>query len=64
MPWREDMRRKATGLQFNACGRLALAHPAARPWTGFWTIIPAISARLLTSADTTWLSAMIFLDLG
>jgi len=36
MAWREDMRRKATGTQFNACGRLTLAHPPSRPWTGYW----------------------------
>jgi ISXO2-like transposase domain len=32
MEWREDMRRKATGTQFNACGRLTLAHPPSRLW--------------------------------
>ena len=36
MAWREGMRRKATGTQFNACGRLTLAHPPSGPWTGYW----------------------------
>jgi transposase-like protein len=36
MAWREDMRRKATGTQFNVCGRLALGHPTSRPWVGYW----------------------------
>ena len=36
MAWREDMRRKATGAQFNACGRLVLGHPPSRPWVGYW----------------------------
>ncbi len=36
MAWREDMRRKATGAQFNACGRLTLGHPPSKPWTGYW----------------------------
>jgi transposase-like protein len=36
MAWREDMRRKATGTQFNACGQLTLAHPPSRPWVGYW----------------------------
>jgi transposase-like protein len=36
MAWREDMRRKATGTQFNACGRLTLAHPPSRTWVGYW----------------------------
>ena len=36
MAWREDMRRNATGTQFNACGRLALSHPSSRVWAGYW----------------------------
>ena len=36
MGWREDMRRKATGTQFKACGRLTLGHPTSRPWVGYW----------------------------
>jgi hypothetical protein len=36
MAWREDMRRKVTGTQFNACGRLTLGHLPSRPWTGYW----------------------------
>jgi transposase-like protein len=36
MAWREDMRRKATGTQFKAAGRLTLAHPPSRPWVGYW----------------------------
>ena len=34
--WREDMRRKATGAQFNACGRSVLGHPPSRRWVGYW----------------------------
>jgi transposase-like protein len=36
MAWRDDMRRDATGTQFNACGRLALGHPPSRAWAGYW----------------------------
>jgi glycine/D-amino acid oxidase-like deaminating enzyme len=36
MAWREDMRRNATGTQFNACGCLALSHPPSRAWVGYW----------------------------
>ncbi len=36
MAWREDMRRKATGAQFNACGRSVLGHPPSRRWVGYW----------------------------
>lgn len=36
MAYREDLRRKATGTQFNACGRLALGHPPSRPRKGYW----------------------------
>jgi hypothetical protein len=36
MAWREDMRRHATGTQFNACGRLALGHPPSRAWIEYW----------------------------
>lgn len=36
MAWREDMRRKTTGAQLDVCGRLALARPPSRPWTGYW----------------------------
>jgi len=36
MAWREDMRRKTTGEQFNAFGRLTLGNPPSRPWTGYW----------------------------
>jgi transposase-like protein len=36
MAWREDMRRAATGTQFNACGRLALGQPSSHAWAGYW----------------------------
>ena len=36
MAWREDMRRRATGTQFHACGRLALGNPPSSAWVGYW----------------------------
>src|SRR5271157_449080 len=36
MAWREDMRRTATGTQFNAGGLLALGDPPSRAWAGYW----------------------------
>jgi transposase-like protein len=36
MAWREDMRRKPNGMQFNVAGCLAAAHPPSLRWTGYW----------------------------